>query len=64
MILLARCRLLQNNKIFFLTFKIRVPALLTSQTHFDLLEDTNFNLQLPSQYSFITFSIVVYIPCC
>lgn len=41
----------QKNKIIL---KASVCAFLTPQTHFNLLEDTNFNLELLSQYSFIT----------
>lgn len=49
--LLTHFIVFQKNKIIL---KAYVPAFLTPQTHFNLLEDTNFNLELLSQYSFIT----------
>lgn len=52
--LLTHFIFLQKNKIIV---KVYVPAFLTPQTHFNVLEDTSFNLELLSQYSFITFPL-------
>lgn len=52
--LLTHFIFLQKNKIIL---KAHVPEFLTLQTHFNLLEDTNFNLEFLSQYSFITFPL-------
>lgn len=49
--LLTHFIVLQKNKI---VLKAYLLEFLTPQTHFNLLEDTNFNLELLSQYPFIT----------